>query len=103
MGEAVADLGGLTIAYRAFESSPGYKTAKKWDGYTPAQQFFLAAAHVWAANVRPEQQRNLVMTDPHPPMMYRVNGSFSNMPEFQSAFSIPRLSLMVNKTRCVIW
>lgn len=103
MGEATADLGGLTLAYRAFLSSPQYKTAKNREGFTPAQQFFLSAAHVWASNTRPEQMRNLVMTDPHPPMMYRVNGSFANMPEFEAAFSIPKESLMVNKNRCIVW
>ena len=103
MGEATADLGGLTLAYRAFLSSPQYKTAKIMAGFTPAQQFFLSAAHVWASNTRPEQMRNLVMTDPHPPAMYRVNGSFANMPEFEAAFSIPKESLMVNKHRCIVW
>ena len=103
MGEATADLGGLILAYRAFHESAAYKTAKTINGFTPDQQFFLGVAHVWAANVRPEQQRNLVTTDPHPPARYRVNGTLANMPEFQAAFAIPVISSMVNQHRCVIW
>jgi putative endopeptidase len=103
MGEATADLGGLMLAYRAFKQSDAYKTAKTIDGFTPDQQFFLGVAHVWAANVRPEQMRNLVTIDPHPPMQYRVNGTLANMPQFQTAFAIPHNSPMVNPKRCVIW
>ncbi len=103
MGEAVADLGGVTLAYRAFMNSDAYKTAKKIDGYTPEQQFFLGMAHVWAMNIRPEKMRDLITTDPHPPALYRINGTLANMPEFQAAFSLPNKSPMVNKNRCVIW
>jgi putative endopeptidase len=103
VGEATADLGGVTLAYRAFHRSAAYKNAKTIDGITPDQQFFLGAAHVWSMNIRPQQIRNLVTTDPHPPAQYRVNGTFANIPEFQAAFNIPNNSPMVNKTRCSIW
>ncbi|KTD33805.1 metallopeptidase PepO, peptidase, M13 family [Legionella nautarum] len=103
VGEATADLGGLTLAYHAFQHSKYYKNAKTINGITPEQQFFLGTAHVWASNIRPEQARNLVTTDPHPPMIYRVNGTLANMPQFQMAFSIPANSAMVNTKRCVIW
>ncbi|ARG98654.1 M13 family metallopeptidase [Legionella micdadei] len=103
VGEATADLGGLTLAYHAFHNSKYYKEAKTINSITPDQQFFLGTAHVWASNIRPEQVRNLVTTDPHPPMIYRVNGTLSNMPQFQAAFSVPDKSIMVNATRCVIW
>ena len=103
VGEATADLGGLTLAYRAFHESAAYKMAKTINGFTPDQQFFLGVAHVWAANIRPEQLRNMVTVDPHPPMVYRVNGTLANMPQFQAAFSIPNTSPMVNQHRCVIW
>jgi putative endopeptidase len=102
-GEATADLGGLTLAWRAYHASPYYKKAKKLDGYTPDQQFFLGAAHVWAENIRPERQQQLVTTDPHPPAIYRVNGTLANMPEFQKTWNVPDDSPMVNKDRCVIW
>ena len=103
MGEATADLGGLMLAYRAFHESKAYKTAKTINGFTPDQQFFLGVAHVWATNIRPEQMRNLITIDPHPPGLYRVNGSLANMPQFQAAFSIKDAAPMVNKLRCVIW
>ena len=102
-GEATADLGGLTLAYRAFHASKAFKDAKTIDGFTPDQQFFLGAAHVWAENVRPEEQIRRVTIDPHPPGKYRVNGTVANMPAFQQAFGIKDGSPMVNKDRCVIW
>ncbi|MGH8274796.1 MAG: M13 family metallopeptidase [Gammaproteobacteria bacterium] len=102
-GEATADLGGLTLAWRAFHASDAYKHAKTIDGFTPDQQFFLGAAHVWASNIRPEEARRRVTIDPHPPAMYRVNGTVANMPQFQQAFDIPNGSPMVNKDRCKIW
>lgn len=103
VGEATADLGGITLAYKAFHHSKAYKKAKTIDGFTPDQQFFLGVAHVWAMNIRPEQLRNQVTTDPHPPARYRVNGSLVNMPEFQKAFNLTNKDAMVGKTRCVIW
>lgn len=103
VGEATADLGGLTLAYHAFHNSKAYKDAPTINRLTPDQQFFLSTAHVWASNLRPEQARNLVTTDPHPPMIYRVNGTLANMPQFQAAYSVPPGSLMINKSRCIIW
>lgn len=103
VGEAAADLGGLLLAYKAFQKSQYYKKAKTIGGLTPEQQFFLGAAHVWARNVRPQQIQNQVTTDPHPPAKYRVNGSLANIEQFQKAFNIPDDSPMVNKNRCVIW
>ena len=103
VGEATADLGGLTLALRAFHASDAYKQAKTINGYTPDQQFFLGAAHAWANNTRPEEAYRLVTIDPHPPAMYRVNGALANMPEFQKAFNIPENSAMVNPQRFVIW
>jgi putative endopeptidase len=102
-GEATADLGGLTLAWRAFHASRAYKEAKTIDGYTPDQQFFLGAAHIWAMNMRPAQARRLVTIDPHPPAQYRVNGTLANMPQFQKTFQVPAGSPMVNAHRCVIW
>lgn len=103
VGEATADLGGLTLALRAFHASDAYKQAKTINGFTPDQQFFLGAAHAWANSTRPEEACRLVTIDPHPPAMYRVNGSLANMPEFQTAFDVPENSPMVNPKRCVIW
>jgi len=103
MGEATADLGGLMLAWRAFHASSAYKTAKTIDGFTPDQQFFIGAAHVWADNTRPAEARRLVTIDPHAPPLYRVNGTLANLPQFQRAFHIPAESPMVNAHRCAIW
>jgi putative endopeptidase len=103
VGEATADLGGLNLAYKAFKHSDAYKKAKVIDGFTPEQQFFLGVGHVWATNIRPEALRHQVMTDPHPPGKYRVNGSLSNMPQFEEAFGVPKNSPMVHHPRCEIW
>lgn len=103
VGEATADLGGLTLALRAFHASPAYKNARTINGFTPDQQFFLGAAHAWANNTRAEEACRLATIDPHPPAMYRVNGSLANMPEFKAAFNIPENSPMINSKPCVIW
>jgi len=102
-GEETADLGGLTLAWRAFHASRAYKDAKTIDGFTPDQQFFLGAAHVWANNIRPAEARRRVTIDPHAPARYRVNGTLANMPQFQKTFDVPAGSPMVNAHRCVIW
>jgi len=103
VGEATADLGGITLAYRAFHRSKDYDNAKTIAGMTPDQQFFLATAHVWTMNIRPQQLRNQITTDPHPPAQFRVNGSLANIPQFQEVFHIAQNSPMVNQHRCVIW
>ena len=102
-GEAIADLGGIKLAWIAFHNSPYFKNASNIDGFTPDQQFFLGFAHVWASNIRPEEARRRVTTDPHPPAIYRVNGTLANLPQFQQTFDIVAGSPMVNKKRCEIW
>ncbi len=103
MGEAAADFGGLTLAYRALHALHNFKDLQNVAGFTPDQQFFLSAAHIWASNVRPMEAERLVMVDPHPPAMYRVNGTMENMPEFKRAFNIDKNSPMVNSNCPVIW
>ena len=86
MGENLADLGGLTIAYQAFEKTPQAKAGKMIEGFTPEQRFFLAYAQIWRTNARPEYLRQQVQTDPHSPAQFRTNGPLMNMPEFYKAF-----------------
>lgn len=102
-GEATADLGGLVLAYKAFQTTEGYHDAKTIDGFTPDQQFFLSAAHVWASNTTVDEARRLAITNPHPPALYRVNGTIANMPQFQEAFKIKPPCPMVNTPPSVIW
>ncbi|MCX7091451.1 MAG: M13 family metallopeptidase [Legionellales bacterium] len=103
VGEATADLGGLILAYRAFHAAEAYHHQPTIQGFTPDQQFFLSFAHIWTNNIRPEYAHNLILIDPHPPAMYRVNGTLANSADFKRVFSIPDNSPMVNMTPCMIW
>jgi putative endopeptidase len=102
-GEAIADLGGLTIAYKAFERTAQAKAHKSLDGYTPEQRFFLAYAQVWRSIGTEGYIRQIAATNEHPWDKYRVLGTLSNMPEFQSAFQCAATAAMVRKDRCQIW
>jgi putative endopeptidase len=87
LGENIADLGGLKIAYLAFQKSlEGKPRPQPIDGFTPEQRFFLSFAQNWRRNTRPETLRLMLATDPHSPPRFRVNGPVSNMPEFFEAF-----------------
>lgn len=88
LGENLADLGGLAIAYEAFQKTEQAKKGEKIDGFTPNQRFFLSWAQVWRANTRDEEMANRIITDPHSPVEWRTNGPLSNMPEFYEAFDI---------------
>ncbi len=104
LGESIADLGGLTIAYKAFEKSlEGKPRPPEIDGFTPEQRFFLAYAHLWAQNARPEFERLRTNTDPHPLGRFRVIGPLSNMPFFRKAFECKPGDAMVRAEPCVIW
>ncbi len=104
VGESIADLGGLAIAYAALQKSmEGKPRPKNIDGFTPEQRFFLAYAHNWATNMRPEYARYLANQDPHPLAKFRANGPLSNMPEFAEAFQCKAGSPMVRPKRCQIW
>src|SRR5437763_3756836 len=104
VGESVADLGGLTVAYAAYQKSlQGKPRPKDINGITPEQRFFLGWAQVWAQNIRPEAARLRTQTDPHPLAKFRVNGPLSNMPAFAQAFGCKPGDAMVRAERCQIW
>jgi len=105
VGESIADLGGLLVAYRAFQKSLEGKPRVVIDGFTPEQRFFLGYARGWATNMRPELARQLVYTDPHPLPKFRVNGPVSNLPQFAEAFQCKAGDAMVRSEhdRCQIW
>jgi putative endopeptidase len=103
LDEAIADLGGLILSLRAFQALDHDKKSLVVDGFTPDQQFFLAFAQQWATNISPEAARLAVLTDVHPPVVYRVNGTLANMQQFQDAYSIRVPSPMINTPHCVIW
>jgi putative endopeptidase len=78
--------------------------AKKVDGFTPEQRFFLGWAQSWCTNLTPEAARLRTLTDPHSPGQYRVNGVVSNMPEFQAAFGCSAKQPMVRgAAACRVW
>jgi putative endopeptidase len=106
LGENIADLGGLKIAYVALEKALAKKGRPGLiDGFTPEQRFFLSYARVWRNVSRPEYLRNRVKTDPHAPLNWRVNGPLSNMPEFAKAFGCKTGDPMVRPelVRAEIW
>ncbi len=86
-GENIADLGGVSIAYQAFENTlKGKSRPPKIDGFTPEQRFFLAWAQMWRENDRPEALRQRIIVDPHSPNEYRCNGPLSDFPPFYDAW-----------------
>ncbi|HEX3467613.1 MAG TPA: M13 family metallopeptidase [Candidatus Elarobacter sp.] len=102
-GEAIADLGGTTVAFKAFERTAQYKAHRALGGFTPEQRFFLAFAQVWRSLQTDDYTRELVLLDPHPNDRLRVIGTLSNMPAFRAAFRCAATSPMVRKDRCQIW
>jgi putative endopeptidase len=88
LGENIGDLVGLSTAYRAYHLSLGGKEAPVIDGFTGDQRFFLAYAQVWRGKVRDEQARQFLVTDPHSPGQYRVNGIVRNMDAWYRAFNV---------------
>ncbi|MFZ1614037.1 MAG: M13 family metallopeptidase [Holophaga sp.] len=87
VGENIADLGGLKIAFAAWKKSLGGKPAPAIDGFSGEQRFFLGAAQVWRNHIRNEALSVRLKTDPHSPGHQRVIGPLSNLPEFFDAFS----------------
>ncbi|AUD01196.1 M13 family metallopeptidase [Spirosoma pollinicola] len=108
LGENLADLGGLNIAYDAFKkTAQGKSSGKKSlvDGFTPDQRFFLSWAQVWRINVLPETEAQLIMTDPHAPGLYRCNGPLSNINAWYQAFNVQPGDKMYKKPedRIKVW
>jgi len=103
MGENVADLGGLLLAYMAWQTQVHGKKLEPIDGFTPEQRFFIGYGQSWCAQTRDETKRIYVTIDPHSPDKYRANGVVSNMPEFQQAFQCKPGSAMVRENRCRVW
>lgn len=96
MGENIADLGGLTLAFHAYKRTVEYQSGVKKKGYTPAQRFFVGFAQLWKINYTDEELKNRIANDPHSPGMYRVNGPLMNCPEFFEAFDVKESDPMRN-------
>ena len=105
MGENIADLGGLTMAFYAYKRTAEYKANEVREGYTPAQRFFISYAQLWKIKYTDEEMKNRIANDPHSPGMYRVNGPLKNCPEFFEAFDVKEGRAMRNDVKKVarIW
>ena len=103
LGENIADNGGLRLAFAALQNQLAGKPIQNLDGLSPEQRFFLAFAETQCSNVADQTARNRLLTDPHSPGRWRVNGTVRNMPEFQKAFACKATDLMVSARPCRIW
>jgi putative endopeptidase len=105
LGENIADLGGLIVAYYGLQKALEGKERNLIDGFTPEQRFFLSNTQVWRTIMRPETMRLLVTTDSHSPAEFRVTGPLPNMEEFMKAFDGKPGDPMVKSgdERVVIW
>lgn len=105
MGENIADLGGLTMAFYAYTRTAEFKSNEIKEGFTPAQRFFIAYAQLWKINYTPEEMKNRIANDSHSPGMYRVNGPLMNCPEFFEAFKVKEGDKMRNPEKKIakIW
>src|SRR5450755_254694 len=103
LGENTADNGGLKLAYMALTEIIGNPPVKPIDGYTPQQRFFLAYGQIWCQNVTDQEARKRVLTDPHSPGRWRVNGAVQNSAAFQQAFGCKAGQPMVSENACRVW
>ena len=103
LGEDVADVGGLILAYMAWKEHTKGQNLQPIEGLTPEQRFFIGYGQSWCSNERDENKRLRATVDPHSSEKYRANGVVSNMPEFQEAFHCKAGSAMVNQNRCRVW
>jgi endothelin-converting enzyme/putative endopeptidase len=105
LGENLADLGGLKLAFLAYldrAQKQGPPTAE-YGGLTPEQQFFVSYGQSWCQNNRPENLRVRMQSDPHSPEVFRTNGVVLNLPEFQRAFACKTGQPMAPVKRCAVW
>ncbi len=105
LGENIGDLGGLTIAHRAYMMSQKDSQSPEIDGLSGEQRFFMGWAQVWAYKFREEALRSRIATDPHSPAPFRGNGTLMNMPEFMKAYDVKQGDKMFRaaEDRVKIW
>ena len=105
LGENIGDLGGLSIALKAYKMSRADQEDKVMDGFTGEQRVFLGWAQAWRSKSTEEALRILVNTNPHSPADYRVNGVVRNIPEFYQAFDVKEDAdlFLAAKERVKIW
>jgi putative endopeptidase len=103
-GENIADLGGIKLAFRAFQAThkPGPQP-EAGKGYSDEQLFFLGTAQAWCGKRRDALEKQRLLTDPHSTPRWRVNGPLANLSEFAAAFQCKPGSKMVRENACTIW
>ncbi len=105
LGENIADLGGVSIALDAYHLRYGKDTEKDPDGFTAIERFFLGFALFEREHCRPEVEKLMVLTDPHSPAKFRINGTLTNVQEFYDAYSLKEKDGLYRapKDRTKIW
>ena len=103
LGEDVADLGGLILAWEAWQQVTHNQRLQPMDGLSPEQRFFVGFAQWTCENQRDEDKRVAALTNPHSPGIYRINGVVANMPEFAKAFACKATAPLVRKNICKVW
>lgn len=105
LGENIADIGGLTIAYQALQKALAKHPTPAIDGFTQDQRFFLGWAQIWRANITPQDARRLIIVDPHSPSRWRTIGPVVNIDQFYAAFNVKEGDPMFRpvKERAKIW
>ena len=103
LGESIADLGGMAIAFRALEKAIAGKPHPAINGFTPEQRFFISSARIWGGNSTPEFERLQVATNPHPLGRLRAIAAPSNLEAFAKAFDCKAGAPMVREQPCRIW
>ena len=103
LGEDVADLGGLLLAWLAWRDATRGQRLVPIDGLTPEQRFFVGYGQSWCTNQRDEERRLRAVTDPHSPPRFRANGVAANLPEFRQAFGCKTGQPMAPATTCRVW
>jgi putative endopeptidase len=106
LGENLADLGGLWLAWLAWQDkaqNAHLDMKAKTDGYTPEQRFWIAYAQQWCTQTRPEQLRSQAQGDPHSPDEYRTNSVLQDLPEFAKSFNCKASDKMVSAKPCRVW
>ena len=105
LGENIADLGGLNVAWDAYQMTDEAKANQSIDGFTPAQRFFISYGTTWRCNIRNKALERRIKGDVHSPAEARVNRALGSMPHFYEAFDIPEGSKMyiAPEERAAIW
>jgi putative endopeptidase len=96
MGENIADLGGIILAFNAYKKTKECMKSKKRYGFTPEQRFFIAMAQIYKINFTEQELKSRLANDPHSPGMYRVQGPLMNIPAFFETFDVKEGDKMRN-------